>query len=435
MSGRVTIRNSNGGTEAPVPQDEASRHLNKVLQSTVFNASETLRQLLVFLAKSTAEDPTKHPKEHEIATAVLGRDTEFDPRVDSVVRVQIGRLRSKLAEYYVSEGSKDEVILQIPKGEYQLRYHHRDSGEGPALKHGAADPVSPNRPTWWLLLFLGLGIAFLLVIYGTTGLFFQKSMTTSQLAQHVLPWSVLLQKDRRLHLILSDPDIATTQALFSYRITLSDYANKRYLPDPFPPNPLMPDPNRFFRGVNVSSVAYAAAMSFSELTIPFAKPLVSHLSRAVQLRDLKTDDDFIFIGSPRSNPWSELFADQLDFYFVREDPAAPEVIHNRRPQSGELERYVASAAGWETGQGFAILAFSGNPGQHGYVLLVAGTNAEGTETAAKLAANPDLLSSVLAKYGIDPHGPLCYFEVLLNVRTMAGSPHQFEVIACHRLEK
>ena len=231
------------------------------------------------------------------------------------------------------------------------------------------------------------------------------------------------------------PDIAATQALFSYRISLSDYANKTYLPDSLPPHSWMPDPGRFFRGVNVSSAAFAAAMDFAGITLPFSKPLESHLARSVQLRDIKTDDDFIFIGSPRSNPWSELFAEQLDFYFLREDSAAPEVIHNRRPQSGELSRYVPSAAGWQTGHGFAILAFIGNPGQSGHVLLVAGTNAEGTEAAAKLAVNLDLLSSILLKYGIDPRGPLCHFEVLLNVRSMAGSPHEFEVIACHRLPK
>jgi len=176
-------------------------------------------------------------------------------------------------------------------------------------------------------------------------------------------------------------------------------------------------------------------MSYAELTAPFSKPLESHMARNIQLRDIKSDDDFIFIGSPRSNPWSELFADELDFYFVRENSASAEIILNRRPQSGEPTRYVPSAAGWETGQGFAILAFAGNPGQSGHVLLVAGTNAEGTEAAAKLAVNLDLLSSTLVKYGIDPQGPLCHFEVLLNVRSMAGSPQQFEIITCHRLAK
>jgi hypothetical protein len=246
---------------------------------------------------------------------------------------------------------------------------------------------------------------------------------------------VLLRSDRRLHLILSDPDIATTQALFSYRISLSDYANKKYLPDPLPPHSLMPDPGLFFRGANISSAAFAAAMDFAGITLPFAKPLESHLARSIQLRDLKTDDDFILVGSPRSNPWSELFAEQLDFYFVRDETAAPEVLLNRRPQSGELSRYVPSAAGWQTGHGYAVLAFVGNPGQNGHVLLVAGTNAEGTEAAAKLAVNLDRLSSILSEHGIDPQGPLCHFEVLLSVRSMAGAPHESEVIACHRLAK
>jgi len=432
MSGKITTRHSNGGTEAPVSQEEASSHIERVLSSALFHGSETSRQLLLFLAKSSAEDPNRNPKEHEIAMGVLGRGVEFDPRVDSVVRVQIGRLRSKLAEYYVSEGSQDEVVLQVPKGEYHLNFLRRGSGEGFRFELPSKSLASRNRRIWW---YLGLfGVAIVAVVFGVAKLLFQESTAKKQSALDVLPWSVLLRSDRRLHLILSDPDIAVTQALFSYRISLSDYANKRYLPDSLLPLPWLSDPGRFFRGVNVSSAAFTAAMSFCELTVPFSKPLESHLPRTLQLRDIKTDDNFILLGSPRSNPWGELFADQLDFYFVREDPSGPEVIHNRRPQPGELPRYVPSAAGWETGQGFAILAFAGNPGQRGHVLLVAGTNAEGTEAASKLAVKLDLLCSVLAKNSIDPQGPLSHFEVLLKVQTMAGSPHEFEVIACHRLK-
>src|SRR5262249_46659523 len=59
-----------------------------------------------------------HLKEYVIATEVFGRDSSYDPRVDSVVRVQAGRLRSKLLEYYATEGKDDKVIIDLPKGHY-----------------------------------------------------------------------------------------------------------------------------------------------------------------------------------------------------------------------------------------------------------------------------------------------------------------------------
>ena len=203
MASKITPRDSNGGTETPVSPEEATSHLEKVLQSSIFRVSETSRQLLLFLAKSTSEDPSSHPKEHEIATRVLGRGPEFDPRVDSVVRVQIGRLRSKLAEYYVSEGSKDEVMIQIPKGEYQLSFHRRGSSESSALEHALGAPASLQKRNWRRLSLFGL--ATLAVILTIITLYFQISATKNASAQQVLPWSVLLRSDRRLHLILSDP--------------------------------------------------------------------------------------------------------------------------------------------------------------------------------------------------------------------------------------
>jgi hypothetical protein len=158
-----------------------------------------------------------------------------------------------------------------------------------------------------------------------------------------------------------------------------------------------------------------------------------HPARALQLGDIKTDDDFIFLGSPHSNPWSTLFQDQMDFDFVYDANLRQEVIRDRRARKGELSMYVPTARGWDTGQAFAVMAFVGNPSQNGHVLLLAGTNAEGTEAAGKLASNLDLLSRNLQKCGIEPAGPPVRFELLLQVHTMAGSPTTFEVIACHQI--
>src|SRR5260370_8782761 len=47
-----------------------------------------------------------------------------------MVRVQAGRLRTKLAEYYGSEGADDSILVEMPKGNYVLRFHQRPSGMG-----------------------------------------------------------------------------------------------------------------------------------------------------------------------------------------------------------------------------------------------------------------------------------------------------------------
>jgi hypothetical protein len=221
--------------------------------------------------------------------------------------------------------------------------------------------------------------------------------------------------------------------LLGFQISLSDYANRRYVPDALPLEAEMRRVLRSFRGVDVASVDVGIALQVSELALTCSEHIKTHNARSLQLANFKTEDNYILLGSPRSNPWVGLFQDQLDFEFVYDQILKQEIIRNKRPQSGELPLYVPTAKGWETGQAFAILAFLGNPSQTGQVLLMAGTNAEGTEAAGKLATNWVLLSRTLQAQGIDPSGPVRHFEMLLQVRTMAGSPNTLEVIACHRL--
>jgi len=154
----------------------------------------------------------------------------------------------------------------------------------------------------------------------------------------------------------------------------------------------------------------------------------------MRLADFKTEDNFVLFGSPRSDPWVELFDDQLDFTFEFDAARKSEFIRNRRPHAGEDAVYVPTAEGWGTGQAYAIVAFMPNPQQNGYVLVLAGSNAEATEAAGKLALNADALAPALRAAAIDAGGPAQAFEVLLRVSTMAGSPYISEVVVCHRLK-
>ena len=113
----------------------------------------------------------------------------------------------------------------------------------------------------------------------------------------------------------------------------------------------------------------------------------THTARSMQLNEYKVDDDFILLGSPRSNPWFMLFDEKLDFRFEYDRNLKQEVIRNARVQAGEAAAYVPTAQGWETGHAYAIVAFLRNPGQSGHVLLLAGSNAEATEAAGKLVTN------------------------------------------------
>jgi hypothetical protein len=277
------------------------------------------------------------------------------------------------------------------------------------------------------------GVLLAAVAVPTAWVWHRRRTLESAPAFRVLPWSALLQGGHQLQLVFADPDFSVMQELTGSQTSLSDYANRRYVTNP---EALASDTQRalsHMRGVNVASVDVGIAVAISSLASASPARLKLNTARSMQLRTFKTDDDFIILGSPRSNPWGTLFEDQLDFQFVRDPELMSEVIRNKRAQPGELPRYAPTARGWGTGHSFATIALVGNPNQTGRVLLVAGTNAEGTEAAGQFVADTARFARTLQAHGIDPGGPPCHFQILLQVRTMAGSPSTLEVVACHRL--
>jgi TolB-like protein len=66
---------------------------------------------------------------YKLALEVFGRPETFDPIVDPVVRVEAGRLRDKLREYYASDGQGDLVHIQLPKGTYAPQIEVRRAGQ------------------------------------------------------------------------------------------------------------------------------------------------------------------------------------------------------------------------------------------------------------------------------------------------------------------
>src|SRR5258708_12533866 len=112
---------------AVVPMTERAIFLGQIEKlrgSHTLHGSESLCKLLRYLANHSLEHSGSSPKEYQIATEVFGRQQDFDPHVDSMVRVQAGRLRTKLAEYYGSEVPHDSILVEMPTAHYPSPFHH-----------------------------------------------------------------------------------------------------------------------------------------------------------------------------------------------------------------------------------------------------------------------------------------------------------------------
>jgi TolB-like protein/Flp pilus assembly protein TadD len=106
-------------TEAPPATPAAVRsELNRLLASDGFASSDRQRRLLTFVVEESLAGRGATIKESVLAVEVFGREPSFDPRTDSVVRSEARNLRARLNEYYRGEGSRNPVVIEIPKGSY-----------------------------------------------------------------------------------------------------------------------------------------------------------------------------------------------------------------------------------------------------------------------------------------------------------------------------
>lgn len=126
-------------TRSSVPDKRQIReYLTKILDSPVFATARRQQHLLRYLVDETLAGRADRLNQNSIAIDALGRDESFDPAVDSVVRVEAGRLRSKLREYYATAGVGDAVRLDLPKGKYAVEICAQGAPSPPAT--GTAAP-------------------------------------------------------------------------------------------------------------------------------------------------------------------------------------------------------------------------------------------------------------------------------------------------------
>jgi len=100
-----------------------------VLRSGIFEKAPRLEKFFLYICRLHFEGRADEIKEYSIALEALGRSEDFDPKKDSIVRVEAHRLRKRLEEYYRAAGSNDAVHIVIPNGQYRPQFvlHNRVS--------------------------------------------------------------------------------------------------------------------------------------------------------------------------------------------------------------------------------------------------------------------------------------------------------------------
>ena len=108
----------------PSPSQVAGQ-LRKILADPLFEKSQRLAGFLRFVVETALAGRAAELKEYTIGVAVFHKSGDCNPQVEPGVRIMAGRLRAKLAEYYIGAGAGDEVLIELPRGGYVPRFVSR----------------------------------------------------------------------------------------------------------------------------------------------------------------------------------------------------------------------------------------------------------------------------------------------------------------------
>jgi adenylate cyclase len=137
---------------------EVRAALERVLSASLFANGGRASSLLRYLVEQTLAGGGERLKEYVVGVELFGRGDQFDPRVDTIVRVEARRLRARLDEYYSGPGAADPVRIEIPRGSYVPTFSAAGvpsvaavvEPEAASAQELAASPTPDRRPVLWV---------------------------------------------------------------------------------------------------------------------------------------------------------------------------------------------------------------------------------------------------------------------------------------------
>jgi hypothetical protein len=140
------------------PEDPRIAAISDLLSSGVFERSPGQERLFLYLCKRAVLGQSEDLKEYTIAIEAFGRSSDFDPKLDSIVRVEMHRLRRRLRDHYAAKGASSPTRVILPDKSYQIEF--QAAGAAPASL--ADSPAKETRWTWWAIVAAVLTAAIFL---------------------------------------------------------------------------------------------------------------------------------------------------------------------------------------------------------------------------------------------------------------------------------
>jgi hypothetical protein len=377
--------------------------LERLLRSDILRNSEGLKNLLAYLGEKSLNAPGEELKEYTVGIEACGKPPAYDPQRDASVRVQMGRLRQRLEDYYRGEGAADPVLVEVPKGRFALLFHLRDSEAGrqlrkarqAGLKQGAARAI--RSPALWLaVLTIALALS--------------------------LTWAVALQ--RRI------ADWETRFGISRQENALREFSTF-WGPffAPTTPTLIVFGSPEFPAGAKQPRYDYAAmgdAIAVQRLTAFFGSAGVPLRAQPAHLASWESaaEGNLILIGAWRMNPMLRRLPVRQDF-----ELGPDEIVHNRNPQPGEPLAYDTPSH--DDVMTYAVVATYPGLKAGREILVILTHNPAGSAGAVDFLTDRRSLASLKDRLHLGASGPRRHFQMLLKVWVDKGAAVKTAYVTHH----
>jgi hypothetical protein len=319
-----------------------------------------MRALLLYLWEHQGEPIS----EYAIATEALGRSPDFDPKLDSTVRVQVARLRTKLKEFYEADGGTFPLRLTLPLGRHELQWKY----EPPQKPRTSILTIIPKRWLWGIagtiVVLVGVCVALALQV---------RSLRAALPAPDTPPprfWQSFLTGGKPVQIVVPSPMYFfwSSHQVYVRDLQISDFPN-------WPESPFLKELGDRW-GPPELAQNYVGAM---EMTAGIR--LLQYLEKTGQQVRMTESRRFpaesfaaqntIFLGMPRTAGYLNKMLEKTNFYIAH---VSPDVIRNRHPKPGEPAEFQEVSYSADRRIAPAIITLLPGRQEHTRMLMLLGRN-------------------------------------------------------------
>ncbi len=411
--------------------------VERIALSPHFNRSARLRDLLVYLSDRVLDDDVVEIHEQEVGNKVFGRPVDYDTAADNIVRVHASMLRKRLDQYFSAEGASENLIIEIPKGNYAPVFRERvkPAAQPPAEQPVPLEPLPiVEKPRPGRALPVAIAAACL---FACSTIFLLVRQPAPAIGTPASPtvrlfWSQLFDNSHQTDLVMDDAAVGMYQELTNRPLSLSEYYDRSYLrdiPGVSSAAGLAPE--------TAASLILRRQSSYSDTSFLWrleqlagGRRMNLRFARDYSFRDLKADSA-ILLGNDRSNPWVQSFQSKLG---VRWQFDKNKAIYYPVDTFQSSRSFVAGPAG-ESHEGYFSISMLPNLGGTGNVLMVAATGGSAISAAADFLSDEHALAQLRAKLPAAKGGAFPAFETLVKAKGRGSQPRDSEIVVCRAAGK